>query len=116
MRTMMMVTALVSAALGLGFGCASEEPGAPPDDSLGQVEQEVGGPCRQNYECPLGERCDLTQPHPLGGGNSWTCVGYPVFGPSQNPCLDTMQCQFQYYWFSYCNRPEGASYGECIRQ
>jgi hypothetical protein len=36
-----------------------------------------------------------------------------VFGPSINPCLDTLQCQFQWYWFSYCDRPPWASYGEC---
>jgi hypothetical protein len=109
---MMMVLASVS--LGLSFGCVSDQSGPDPDEDTGQVEQAIGGPCRQNFECPLAERCDLTQPHPLGGGNSWTCVGYPVFGPSVNPCLDTLQCQFQFSVFSVCDIPPGASYGMCI--
>ena len=105
---------LVSMSFGLNFGCAADNPGPLPDEDVEQVAQEIGGPCRMDYECPLAERCDLTQPHPLGNGNSWTCVGYPVFGPSVNPCLDTLQCQFQYSAFSVCDRPAGASYGMCI--
>ena len=114
MRSIMI---LVSISLCLNFGCALDEPEPPPGDpakdDLGQVEQAIGGPCRQNYECPLGERCDLSQPHPLGSGSTWTCQPYAVFGPSVNPCVDTLQCQYQWYWFSYCDRPPWASYGEC---
>lgn len=111
---------LMSMFLCLSFGCASDEsrplPEETPAEELGQVEQAIGGPCRVDCNCPLGESCDFTKPHPLGNGNSWTCMPFPVFGPSAHPCLDTCQCQHQFNWFSSCNRPPWASYGECVPQ
>lgn len=114
MRT---VLVLMSLTLFLGlFGCASEEAQPLPDEALGEVNQEVGGPCRDHDWCPLGERCDFTQPHPGGDGvTMFSCTGYPVFGPSQNPCLSDLQCQRQWWFDSHCVFGSGASYGECIR-
>lgn len=119
MKTMK-VLVLVSLSFGLGLspGCATDENPDSVEDSavedLGQVQQEVNGPCRGNFHCPLGERCDLTIPYPGGGGELWTCRPYFVIGPVVNPCVDTPQCQFQFNWNSYCNIQPGASYGQCI--
>lgn len=117
MKTMK-VLVLVSLSIFLGFGCATDEPldsaGDPTEEALEQVEQEVNGPCRGNFHCPLGQRCDLTTPYPGGGGELWTCRSYFVIGPVTNPCVDTPQCQFQFNINSYCNIQPGAAYGQCI--
>jgi hypothetical protein len=111
---MRMMTVLVLVLLCLSFGCTTDESGPLPDDTpaeeLGQVEQALGGPCRANYMCPLGEYCDFSRPY----GNMWTCMPYAVWGPSINPCLDDLQCQYQYTWYSYCYFSGATTYGECV--
>lgn len=128
MKTMK-VLVLVSMSLGLGFGCATDE---PLDGSLDPVEVSAedlseesfalgqlteGAPCHANYHCQLGTRCNLLYPYPGGGGQLWTCKSFAVFGPAANPCIDTPQCQAQYNLNSFCYyRNPGSSYGECIIQ
>ncbi len=104
---MMKVLVLVSMIFALGFGCATDEQEPLLEDGVGQVEQQVGGPCSANYMCPLGNRC-----YP----STWTCGSFPVFGPSQNSCIDDLQCHYQFAPNSHCyySNPLG-SYGECLR-
>lgn len=97
--------------MALGAGCATSEEAQQPSDSLDQVEQEVGGPCRENSWCPLGERCDFSQPY----GTMWTCVAYAVVGPWPHPCVDTAQCRAQWWSDSTCVFQPGMSYGSCVR-
>lgn len=101
------VLVLVFMMVGMSFGCVAEEQDSLPKEGVSQVQQEVGEPCSANYQCRLGTRCYTS---------TWTCGSFPVFGPSQNSCIDSLQCQYQFDWDSYChyNHPQ-SSYGECLR-
>lgn len=99
-------------AIGFGFGCISDEQGPQSGgEELGEVEQQIGGQCSANYQCPLGEQCNFGVPHPSG---LWTCTPYFVIGPTLHPCVDTAQCQVQYNPNTYCSIPPGRGYGECV--
>lgn len=102
---MMKVLVLAVLSFGLGFGCVADEQELRPSETLGQVEQNVGEPCSAHYTCALGQSCSPT---------TSTCQYFFVVGPTTNACIDTMQCQYQYSWNSYCyyGNPQG-TYGEC---
>lgn len=104
---MMKVLVLAVLSFGLGFGCVADEQEPPPSEALGQVEQNVGEPCSGHYMCRLGQKCSDT---------TATCQSFAVFGPSQNSCIDSLQCVYQFDPNSYCyySNPQG-SYGECLR-
>jgi hypothetical protein len=101
---MMKVLVLAVLSFGLGFGCVADEQEPLPSEALGQVEQNVGEPCSGHYMCRLGEECRDT---------TATCQSYFVIGPAANPCIDTLQCQYQYSRNSYCYYRDQGPYGEC---